>query len=231
MGLTAEQIELAKTALQQVGEDSQIALCVVKDFQELAQAAKTRAACVLVVDVNLCIGEQSDANALASIVGGGGGIQVVLVNVVDSMLPSISEINHAYLLPRAYDVKIFKRAVEKAFTLIDKRLDQPMLVHLRRRDLVLQPNKVVYIESDLRKIKFHMIDDIVETYGKLSELVGMLPCRFVQCHKSFVVNMSFVEELDKDSLLLSTGDCIPVSQKRRKMTREAIASYIGRVLQ
>jgi hypothetical protein len=234
MGLTESQIELAKAALRQMNSDLQIALCVANDLRELRQAIASGIAGVLVADAGVCIhGTSSTTDFCPSIIQPRfrGLFQTILVNVTDAMLPLVSETEHAYLLPRDYDAAMFKKALDKALSLLEDCLELPLLIRMRRRDLVLQPGKIEYIESDLRKIKFHMGDETVEAYGKLSELAGQLPQYFVQCHKSFVVNMTFVGELDSDCLLLASGERIPVSQKRRRSTREALASFVGRTLQ
>jgi desulfoferrodoxin len=71
-------------------------------------------------------------------------------------------------------------------------------------------------------------DEIVEVYAKLSDLMQKLPNRFVQCHKSYVVNMGFIKELAQDHALLTTGESVPISQQRRKPMREAFIEYIGK---
>ena len=71
---------------------------------------------------------------------------------------------------------------------------------------------------------------MVETYGKLSDLLQRLPQRFVQCHKSFVVNMGFIDEFGRTDITLTSGERVPVSQKRRASVREAFFKFVGRGL-
>lgn len=92
------------------------------------------------------------------------------------------------------------------------------------------PSEIAFVESDRRRLRLHLRGEVLETYGKLSEVARKLPSSFVQSHKSFLVNLAFVRELRADSLVLTTGEVVPMSQKRRKATREAFRAYVGRVL-
>lgn len=230
MGMSSEQMEFAKSALRQRSAISDFALCVVKDGREVRRAFSQTVGGVLVVDARAYVEGKDGVSLAAEVASAGGNIRVVLVNVDDTLLVRVCETEYAYLLPLAFDEQMLTKALDKALALLDRSFEQPLVVCMRRRDLVIQPGKVAYVESDLRKIRFHVSGEAVEAYGKLSEVMAQLPSRFVQCHKSFVVNMGFVEEFDRDYLLLTTGDRIPVSQKRRKATREAFITYVGRVL-
>ena len=159
-----------------------------------------------------------------------GRIQTVLTGVAASTLVRASNLDAACLLPDTFDGETLRNAVERAFARIDRWLESPLVVHTRQCDRKIQPSKVTYVESDRRKVRIHVGGDVIVAYGKISELCRDMPSRFVQCHKSFLVNMGFIEELGKDSVTLTTGDQVPVSQKRRKSTREAFLSYVGRSL-
>lgn len=70
-----------------------------------------------------------------------------------------------------------------------------------------------------------------EVYEELSLLgeggMGMLDSRFVQCHKSFIVNLSCAVELKADSIVLYNGESVPVSARKLKETRTAFTNYVG----
>lgn len=157
-------------------------------------------------------------------------MQVVYTGVTEDTLASVQKHSYAYLLPSTASAEDIACAINKAIALRSKGLERPLLIRTRKFSRTVLPGHVSYIESDLRKIRIHVDDDVIETYGKLSGILKVFPRRFIQCHKSFVVNLGFVAELDHESLTLTTGVKIPISQKRRKKTREAFASYVGRAL-
>ena len=68
-------------------------------------------------------------------------------------------------------------------------------------------------------------DDLDDALSRVLERLE-LPASFIQCHKSFLVNMDHVKELKADSVVLSSNQVVPVSQKRRKFVREAVFSRV-----
>ena len=99
-------------------------------------------------------------------------------------------------------------------------------MRVQNRVVSLSPQKISYIESDRRKVCISLGSEMVETYGSLTELLQRVPASFVQCHKSFLVNMAFVAELGTDDIRLVSGEHIPVSQRRRKATHEVFLAYV-----
>lgn len=86
--------------------------------------------------------------------------------------------------------------------------------------------KIIYLESNRRKVIVHMVDDTVETYAKLSDFEDQLPPNFVRSHMSFLVNMNYLEWVDGKTATLSTGIQLPVSRQRSVATREAFHRHL-----
>ena len=103
---------------------------------------------------------------------------------------------------------------------------EPLSVRLGSRVVLVEPSRISYIESDRRKVRIHAGAEEIEAYASLSDLSAELPASFIQCHKSFLVNMDHVKELKADSVVLSSNQVVPVSQKRRKFVREAVFSRV-----
>ena len=93
---------------------------------------------------------------------------------------------------------------------------KPLSVRLGSRVVLVEPSRISYIESDRRKVRIHAGAEEIEAYASLSDLAAELPASFIQCHKSFLVN----------SVVLSSNQVVPVSQKRRKFVREAVFSRV-----
>lgn len=73
-----------------------------------------------------------------------------------------------------------------------------------------------YIESKAHYLHVHLIDGEKEirVRGKLSDFCGQLPeDEFVQCHRSFAVNLFYVQSVSKTAVWLSDGSEVPVSRQ------------------
>ena len=61
--------------------------------------------------------------------------------------------------------------------------------------------------------------------ASLADYLPRLPPRFVQCHKSFCVNLDYVAALETSRLILDRDEPIPISQARRAATRQRFLDY------
>ena len=65
---------------------------------------------------------------------------------------------------------------------------------------------------------------------RLEKLKERLPRSFHQCHKSYLVNMDCIRHIRQQSILLKTGEELPVSKARYAETRAAFFRYMGETL-
>lgn len=83
---------------------------------------------------------------------------------------------------------------------------------------------IVWIESMSEYIKIHLTDSppLVILYS-LRKLEEQLPSdRFCRVHRSYIVSLSHVREAGSNSLTLTDGKTVPVSDSYRQSLREAL---------
>ncbi len=216
-----------RAALGQAGNISQTSVVAVNAFAQLQDVMRQNN-----IDVLFCyVGVDATMGKLVNdVLMHDRSFQVVFTGITEKNLVGAEVRKHAFLLPATFTAKDVAVALDRALALQDKSLELPLIAKTRQMSRTVYPAHVSCIESDLRKVRIHMGEEVVEVYGKLSEMLKKLPRRFVQCHKSFAVNLGYVERLEKEYVVLATGERIPVSQKRRKETRDAFMEYVGRVL-
>ncbi len=90
--------------------------------------------------------------------------------------------------------------------------------------------EISYFESAGRKLVIFTLDGKIEIYEKLDDLRKRLPEGFLQCHKSFLVNMNYIRRIDKNHILLKSGTEIPISRAKYAETRERYFRYMGETL-
>lgn len=148
-----------------------------------------------------------------------------------------------------FSQKIFLKNVNLCGFLV-KPVDQKMLLqlldkakenmaHQEEEKLVVKQNGIIYaipyqeiscFESKGRKVFIYTLSDKVEIYEKMGDLQKRLPGDFIQCHKSFLVNMSCIRRIDKNQILLNTGAEIPISRAKYAETRTKYFRYMGETL-
>lgn len=85
--------------------------------------------------------------------------------------------------------------------------------------IVLRYDQISFIEARSPYIEIHTIrdrdEDVVRIRGTFPLLEGKLPEElFIQCHRSYIVNILNVLSIRRDTVYLSTKDRIPISRSR-----------------
>lgn len=219
-----------ETLLAEDSRSEQFAVLKTTSIDKLQGMMDRHEAGVVVADVRADLNGCDTIDVMRRLCAAHSAVQLVLVGVDESCLARASSIGSACLLPTQYDSAQLVDAVQRALVEFESQLELPLLIQTRGHLRLVLPGRVRYIESDRRKIRIHEGDDVIEVYQKISSLGQELPNSFVQCHKSFLVNLGYVQRMDRDCMVLSTGECVPVSQKRRRAAQEAFTAYVGRAI-
>ncbi len=129
-----------------------------------------------------------------------------------------------YLLKPVRFDRFFK-AINKVLTLLkgDELEETPKQINNEGDDYIfvksdykavkIQLNDIVFVESMQKYVKFHLTGKKVTTLMSLSSLVDILPsAQFFRCQKSFIVNLSKIEGIDGNQLIMGSGEKIPISK-------------------
>lgn len=141
----------------------------------------------------------------------------------------VYETPHVYFLLKPVQAEQLYAALGKALERLASQTGAYLPVTCGGAVRRLPVGKIIYLESNRRKVIVHMVDDTVETYAKLSDFEDQLPPNFVRSHMSFLVNMNYLEWVDGKTATLSTGIQLPVSRQRSVATREAFHRHLQRV--
>ena len=210
---------------------SKTSVRVIEQAEKLVAALARGSVGILVVPLDYSCAGLDAIGLVKSAVPSGEGVQVIYTAAGDAPSSRVYLTDHAYLLPKAAEPKDVRMALACAIERLRRWGERPFLLHAKGGEKVILPRKVSYVESDRRIVCIHEPDEVIEAYGKLSDVKRLLSDQFVQCHKSFLVNMGLIVEIDGEGILLTTGDRIPVSQRRRAQTRARSCEFVGRSLQ
>lgn len=88
-----------------------------------------------------------------------------------------------------------------------------MTVSVNGRDEKIFLNRVLFFESQKRRIIVHTLDENVVFYGKMNELEQILPKeQFFRCHQSYIVNQTWVDSIRRTEVIID-GISIPMSRR------------------
>lgn len=205
-------------------EFSSVCVYGVDDIEALV--SEDRGIDVLVSDIKLGEGLDDAVALVKRHFPPGCGTQVVYVTgYADEYHTRVYQTDHVYFLAKPVFQDDLDAALEKACAKLRERLRTPISVTFDRTTYLIQPGRISYVESVKRKVRIVMDGRTIEAYAKLEDVRRLLPSCFLQCHKSFLVNMARIALVERDSVRLLDGTEIPVSQKRRAEVRASLARY------
>lgn len=86
--------------------------------------------------------------------------------------------------------------------------------------------KIIYFESYYRKITLKTTNGTYEFNGRMKSIFNSLNHDFfIMPHRSYVVNMSHIQRLEYEQMILHNGEIIPISVHRTKEAKEALRLF------
>lgn len=139
--------------------------------------------------------------------------------------------------PQGYEVSAFrylmKDSLEKSFApcmdAVLKMLHKKSAAYPIKTDMGLywiSPEHIIYVESDKRVVTFYVQDEEREyysCYGRLSDVEEKLsPAGFLRIHKSFLVNMEFIQYMNNSHVTLKNHVELSLSKQN---SNELLRTY------
>lgn len=92
----------------------------------------------------------------------------------------------------------------------------------------INSNEITYIEVQKKDMLIHTINKDFEVRYSLEKIERDLNLdQFVRCHKSFIVNLNYVENIKPNIAILESGEEIPVSRYRYKDVKTKFLKFLG----
>lgn len=120
--------------------------------------------------------------------------------------------------------QLFDKAISRVMTKKEKLY---IRVSVDERQLKLDCDNIYYIESQRNNVCIHCADKDYITAGPLKKFEEMLSGHgFSKCHNAYIVNLSYVEGVRKEEVLLTSGIVLPISRARKKEFMMALTEDI-----
>ena len=97
-------------------------------------------------------------------------------------------------------------------------------IRLDHNKTIIKENSIRFIKKDGMKVIFHTDTRDYETYSSFSKISDMLPYNFVRCHKSYIVNMSKITDIDmtENSIFFTPNDKCYIGPKYKNNFMEVL---------
>ena len=144
---------------------------------------------------------------------------------------SIFEVFHStptYVLSKPLSIEHVKKALEKALHQLSLSKEKNFTIINKQGIFTIPYTKIYYVESDKRKLNIYGEDGLVKTINlKISDFLNYEHgIYFLQCHKSYAVNLMHISQLEKYEIVLENGMKLPISQSRYTETKLQYVNYL-----
>ena len=83
---------------------------------------------------------------------------------------------------------------------------QKNYIKIGKSQTIVSEQDIQYIKRDGMKLIFHTKNQDFETYSSFAKIENNLPENFVRCHKSFIVNINNIANIEPSTNTISFGD-------------------------
>jgi len=117
--------------------------------------------------------------------------------------------------------------LDKAVRILNERGGLPVKVKDKKGTRILSSGDIMYIEVMGHDLMFHTKDEVIESYGGLSEREEELaPHNFARCSASILVNLSYIKGLYGDEIAVG-DEMLRIGRSKKKSFMERLNSYLG----
>jgi len=147
-------------------------------------------------------------------------LQIVYVSGKDNYYRDMFDVRPMHFLQKPVVEAEIIKDVRLAMKLTDKL--GGVFIYKKGHEIYRQPVKnILYFESSNREVKMVTSEGEEVFYGKLDEVYDQVAkYHFMYIHKSYIVNYFYVTKFRYEEVAMSNKEILPISQARRKATRE-----------
>lgn len=157
--------------------------------------------------------------------------QVILISDNNCILDEDYDIAHLFFLPKEHVPLRLVTVVDRAVSIIQKRNERYFGVQVNREKLRIPCSTVLYMEKMLRKTELVTAEKRYSTYQSPNELLDTAKTDiFVQCHRSYYVNLTQIYSIGPLEITIYNGAHLPIGNTYAKMLLEQYERYCSRLL-
>lgn len=152
--------------------------------------------------------------------------------VVTEELRAYRELKSYHYLIKPYTKDEIKKVMAEVLGYLQQTITDDRTLRIEQRGFIFEYRlqDILYIESFGKKMIIHLLTDQVVRQERITgySLKGLLDLLkdgpFLQCHKSYILNTTYIEAIDKVESLVKLRHCsttLPIGLKYRKQILES----------
>ncbi len=204
--------------------NTEFGLTVYSDpFTFLLDLSKTRFS-IAIIDINLNSSSINGIETAQKVNHLSPRTQVIFITDYPEFYITAYNARHVYLIPKTEISVLLPAALEKAIHGMHAFQEHMIRISIGQTSFFLAEERIRYVEKNLRKLII-CADQEYECYGKFSDFLPLTATgTIMQCHRSYLVNTSFIKSLTRTGAILFDETFIPVSATYFHTLLEALSA-------
>lgn len=156
---------------------------------------------------------------------------IFLTSYAEYMLESFDVITFQYLI-KPVDPAVFEEKMLKLLRYFEEKEREILIVKSAEGDLVLHHDEIIAIEAAnsltvKNKLKITTTREVHDARGLISSYAEALKSgRFLQIHRSILINLSHVHKFAGSRVVMSNGIELPIGRSKIKEVKDACTRFM-----
>ena len=111
---------------------------------------------------------------------------------------------------------------------MERILPQKISIFSNGMQMLIPINEIIYFEVLRHQLLIHLSSgENISVRGTLTEAISQVPHSiFAQPHKSYYINMEYVDRFTPQNITMTNGDLIPIGRSRKNDFQHRLSEYI-----
>lgn len=187
-------------------------------------------------------GGEYDLVLLDVLMPGAGGIQVaqeireldrnvrlIFVSASPEFAADSYSVGAYYYLLKPVDADSFFTLLDKIRGELSTQAEQGFILRSREEIVWIAFAGLMYAEVINKTVYFHLAEGVVrEAAAALADFEGMLLARpeFLKTHRSYLVNLGYMQAVESNCVVMKNGNRLPVSRKRHRQVQDTYIRFL-----
>lgn len=152
---------------------------------------------------------------------------LIFVTVLREMVFQSFEVQAYDYLVKPVEDKYFEKTMERLFISMLNASEANLLVQRGYESNIISFDDIIFCEIIDRKVYLYLTSgDVIDYYDRIENLETKLDGRFFKCHRSYLINLSYLKTYKNGMAYMVNGKTIPVSRLRSKEFSNVILQYM-----
>ena len=154
-------------------------------------------------------------------------IVIFIITSYNKYLDEAMDLNVLRFIVKPIDVKRLYNGMDKAISLIDNSVVELFLKN-GTTQIKLPINDIMFIEVEGKKTKVQTKNAVYYSMDRLKVWKKRLtPSFFFQIHSSFIINMKYISQYDRDEVVIDNVYKIPIAYRKQTEFKNYFADYFS----